>query len=120
VDSLAGLFDGVYYISIGESTSKADKLNNFCSMKILNTLLTQKILGIRTKRHVLEHTPRTKGCEFRGAWRMSFFGLFCRHTASTPISARTHTGGGAVIGKLGSTRLEGTPAMDRDLGLEGI
>ena len=37
VDSFAGLFDGLYYICTGESTSKADKLNNFRSIKILNT-----------------------------------------------------------------------------------
>jgi len=42
VDSLAGLFDGFYYIFTGESTSKADKFDNLQSMKILNTPLTQK------------------------------------------------------------------------------
>jgi len=30
VDSFAGLFDGFYYILTGESTSKADKFDNFC------------------------------------------------------------------------------------------
>ena len=34
----------------GESTSKADKFDNLRSMKILNTILTQKSPGIRTKR----------------------------------------------------------------------
>jgi len=34
------------------------------------------------------------------------------HTASAPITAGTHTDGGAVIRKPGSTWLEGTPAMD--------
>jgi len=40
--------------------------------------------------------------------------LFCRHTASAPITSGTHTGtgGGAVIWKPGSAWLEGTPAMD--------
>ena len=38
--------------------------------------------------------------------------LFCRHTASAPITAGMHTGGGAVIGKPGSAWFEGTPAMD--------
>jgi len=41
-----------------------------------------------------------------------FLFLFCRHIASVPITSRTHSDGGAVIGKPGSTRLEGTPAMD--------
>jgi len=71
VNSLAGHFDGVYYIFTGENTSKADKLNNFRSMKILNTPLKQKSLGIHTKRHVLEQTHRTKGCKFGWAWRMN-------------------------------------------------
>jgi len=35
-----------------------------------------------------------------------------------PITAGTHTGGGAVIVKPRSAWLEGTPAMD--LGFEGI
>ena len=35
VDSFAGLFNGFYYIFTGESTSKADKFDNFVSMKIL-------------------------------------------------------------------------------------
>ena len=50
VDSFAGLFDEFYYIFTGESTSKADKFDNLRSMKILNTILTQKSPGIRTKR----------------------------------------------------------------------
>jgi len=50
VDSFAGLFDGFYYIFTAESTCKADKFDNVRSMKILNTPLTQKSLGIRPKR----------------------------------------------------------------------
>jgi len=50
VDSFAGLFDGIYHIFTSESTSKADKFDNFRSMKILNTPLTQKSPGIRTER----------------------------------------------------------------------
>jgi len=38
--------------------------------------------------------------------------LFGIHTASAPITAGTHTDGGAVIRKPGSAWLEGTPAMD--------
>jgi len=49
VDSFAGLFDGFSYIFTGESTSKADKFDNLRPMKILNTPLTQKSRGIRTK-----------------------------------------------------------------------
>jgi len=52
MDSFAGLFDGFYYVLTGESTSKADKFDNFCT-KILNMPLTQKSPGIRTQRHVL-------------------------------------------------------------------
>jgi hypothetical protein len=48
VSGFAGLFDGFYYIFTGESTSKADKFDNFRSMKILNTPVTQKSPGIRT------------------------------------------------------------------------
>jgi len=33
VDSFAGLFDGFYYILTGESTSKADKFDNFFQQK---------------------------------------------------------------------------------------
>ena len=53
--SFAGLFDGFfYYILIGESTSRADKFDNLRSMQILNTPLTQKSPGIRTKRREQE------------------------------------------------------------------
>jgi len=34
VDSFAGLFDGLYYIFTGESTSKADKFDKLGSMRI--------------------------------------------------------------------------------------
>jgi len=50
VDSFACLFHGFYYIFTGECTSKADKFDNLCSIKILNTSLTQKSPGIRSKR----------------------------------------------------------------------
>ena len=60
VDSFAGLFNRFYYIFTGESTSKADKFNNFVSMKILNTPLTQKSDRIRTKRPEQEQTLQTK------------------------------------------------------------
>ena len=46
-----------------ESTSKADKfkkLDNFRSMKILNTPRTQKRHEICTKRHVQEQNPSDK------------------------------------------------------------
>jgi len=33
VDSFAGLFDGFYYIFIGESTSKVDKFDNLHSIE---------------------------------------------------------------------------------------
>jgi len=67
VDNFLGLFEGFYYIFNGESTSKADIFDNFCSTKIFNTLVTQKSPGIRSKR------PVTKRCIFGGAWRMSVF-----------------------------------------------
>jgi len=38
------------------------------------------------------------------------FCLFCRHTASAPITSGMHTG--AVTGKPGSAQFEGTPEMD--------
>ena len=41
LDRFAGLFDGLTYTFTGESTSKADKFDNFRSMKILNTPRTQ-------------------------------------------------------------------------------
>ena len=51
VNSFASLFDKFYYMFTCESTSKADKFDNLGSMKILNTPLTQKRSGIRTKIH---------------------------------------------------------------------
>jgi len=33
VDSFAGLFDGLYYMLTGKSSSKADKFDNFCRRK---------------------------------------------------------------------------------------
>jgi len=50
VDSFADLFDGFYYIFTGESNIKAHKFDNLRSMKIHNTLHTQKSPGIRTNR----------------------------------------------------------------------
>jgi len=50
LDSFADLFDGFYYIFTGERNSKTEKFDNLRSMKILNTLLTQNSLEIRTKR----------------------------------------------------------------------
>ena len=69
VDSFAGLFDGFYYMFTGERTSKADKFDNLCFMKILNTPLTQKSPGI--------HTKRPKQEQHLGAVD-SFAGLFDR------------------------------------------
>jgi len=60
VDSFAGLFNGFYYIFTGESTSKADKFDKLRLMKILNTSLTQKSPGIRTKRPEQEQNLKTK------------------------------------------------------------
>ena len=60
VDTFAGLFNGFYYIFTVESTSKADKFDNFVSMKILNTPLTRKSHGIRTKRPEQEQNLQTK------------------------------------------------------------
>jgi len=60
VDSFAGLFDGFYYIFTDENTIKADQFDNLRSMKILNTPLTQKSPGIRTKRHEREQNLQTK------------------------------------------------------------
>ena len=61
MDSFAGLFNGFYYIFIGESTSKADKFDNLRSMKILNMpLSTKKSPGIRTKRPRQEQNLQTK------------------------------------------------------------
>jgi len=54
MDCFAGLFDGFY----GKSTSKADKFDILGSMKILNTPLTQKRSGIRSKRQ--DKPPRQK------------------------------------------------------------
>ena len=61
VISFAGLFNGFYYIFTGESTSKADKFDNFVSMNILNVPLTQKSPGICTKR-LNRNPPDKKGC----------------------------------------------------------
>jgi len=60
VDSFAGLFNGFYYIFTGESTSKAEKFDKLRLMKILNTSLTQKSPGIRTKRPEQEQNLKTK------------------------------------------------------------
>jgi len=71
VDSFAGLFDGFYYIFAGESTFKADKIDNLRSMKILNTSLTQKSPGIRTKRPEQEQNLQTKKGVISRPWRMN-------------------------------------------------
>jgi len=60
VDSFARLFDGLYYIFTGESTSQAGKFDSLRSMKISNAPLKQKS-GICTKRPEQEqNTPLTK------------------------------------------------------------
>ena len=71
VDSFAGLFDGFYYIFTGESISKADKFDNLRSMKILNTPLTQKSPGIRTKRPEQEQNLQTKKGAISRPWKMN-------------------------------------------------
>jgi len=71
VDSFTGLFNRFHYISTGESTSKADKFDSLCSMKILNTPLTQKSPGIRTKRPEQEQTLQTKKGAISRPWRMN-------------------------------------------------
>ena len=87
MDSFAGLFDGFYYIFTGESTSKADKIDNLRSMKILNTALTQKRPGIRTKRPEQEQNLQTKKGAISRPWRMKVeinntAGLGVKHRAA--------------------------------------
>jgi len=80
VDSFAGHFDGFYYIFTGESTSKADKFDNFVSMKILNRPLIQKSHGIRTKRYEEEQNLQSKKGAISRPWRMRVtvcVALFC-------------------------------------------
>jgi len=74
VDSFADLFDGFYYIFTGESTSKADKFDNMRLIIILNTPLTQKSLGIRTKRPEQEPNLQTK----KGAIRVQRLARNCQ------------------------------------------
>ena len=71
VDSFANLFDGFYYLFSGESTSKADKFDNLRSMKILNTPLTQKSPGIRTKRPEKEQNLQSQKGAISWPWRMN-------------------------------------------------
>jgi len=70
VDSFAGLFDGFYYIFTGESTSKADKFDNFCSMQMLNMPLTQKSLEAALRDLYWDKTPEQMGVnlEVVGGW----------------------------------------------------
>jgi len=70
VDSFGGLFEGCYHMFTCESTSKTDKSNILDPMKILNTTLTQKRSGIRTKRQYKEKNHKTKKGSIRTAWRM--------------------------------------------------
>jgi len=52
-------------------------------------------------------------CKLDSTENLCFFFFWFRiHTASAPITAGTHTDGGAVIRKPGSAWLEGAPAMD--------
>jgi len=71
VDSFARLFNGFYYMFSSESTSKADKFDSCVSMKILNTPLTQKSHGIRTKRPEQEQNLQTKKGAISWPWRMN-------------------------------------------------
>jgi len=64
------LFNRFYYIFTGASTSKADKFDNLRSMKILNTPLTQKNPGIRTKRLEEKQNLQTKKGAISWPWRM--------------------------------------------------
>jgi len=71
VDNFAGLFNGFGYIFTGEGTSKADKFDDLCSVKILSTPRTQKGSEIWIKRPELQQTPQTKEGAIKLAWRMS-------------------------------------------------
>jgi len=75
VDSFADLIDGFYYIFTGESTSKADKFDKLLTMKILNTPLTQKSPGIRTKRPEKEQNLQTKKGAISRPWRMKVLSI---------------------------------------------
>jgi len=70
VDSFTGLLDGFYYTFTGESTNKAEKFDNFRSMKILNTPVTQKSPWSRTKRPLRDlywnKTPEQMGVNLEG------------------------------------------------------
>jgi len=78
VDSSAGLFDRFYYILTGESTSKADKFDNFCRWKSWIGLLHKRALS--ALRHVYWNRPhKQKGVNLEelGGWRWNNY---------TPIS----------------------------------
>jgi len=66
VDSFAGLFNGFYYIFTGESTSKADKFDNLRSMKILNNLLTKRVMGSVLRDLNRNKTSRQKRVQLAG------------------------------------------------------
>jgi len=68
----------------GESTSIADKFDNFVSMKILNAPLTQKSDGIHTKRPEQEQNLQTKKGAISRPWRMN---LVSRSIVTTKLSA---------------------------------
>ena len=80
-------------------------------------------VGCTRNTSCVDTTPKKKNrhtAEVAAVWRHVIFFPFWIRTADAPITSGTHTGGGAVIGKLGSARLEGTLAMDHRINGERI
>jgi len=66
VDSFAGLIDGVYYILTGESTSKADKFDNFCRRKSWTCLLHKRDLGSALRDMYWNKPSKQQGVNLEG------------------------------------------------------
>jgi len=71
MDSFAGLFDGFYYTLTGESTSKADKFDNFCRRKSQTCLLHKGALGSELREMYWTKPSKQKGVNLEGlgGWR---------------------------------------------------
>jgi len=66
VDGFAGLFNGFNYIFTSGSTSKADKFDNFVSMKKLNMPLIQRVMGYVLRDMKKNKTSRQKRVQLAG------------------------------------------------------
>ena len=98
VDSFAGLFDRFYYMLTGESTSKADKFDNFSRRKSCTCLLHKRALGSAIRDKYWTKPSKQKGVNLDGlgGWKSNIFEIFSLGGKYVPSRERERVPMGAA------------------------